>query len=115
MSETVSALTPETVKVGDGVTFGVGSDRVACTVTHVNASGKTIRFTRDNATPNAPIHDREQYDYSYESVPETESVDPMGETTTNASSARWNSKRERFMYLGRPLMVGRHQFYDPHF
>lgn len=99
-------LSPAIIKVGDGVTEIVGSDRYAGTVTYVSPSGKTIRFTRDIATANGPTHDREQHDYSYESVPETGS---------NTHLARWSAKRERFVYFGRGLVAGRHQYRDPSF
>ena len=122
-TQTESPLRPGVVKVGDGVTAHVGSDRYAGTVTYVSASGKTIRYTHDTAKPNGPIHDREQYDYSYESNPEVtqEHVLPdngYGEarwTTTNVNTAKWSEKRQRFMDHGTPLSAGRHHFYNPHF
>lgn len=115
-TETQQVLRPETVKVGDGVTEHIGSDRYAGTVTYVSPSGKTIRFTHDEATPNGPVHDREQYDYSYQSVPEKTWEQPYGMgPATNAKTARWSEKRQRYMVHGRGVSAGRHHFYDPHF
>lgn len=123
MKQIEQVLSPGSVKVGDGVTECVGSDRYAATVTFVSASGKTIRFTHDKATANGPVHDREQYDYSYESVPEETHERVVGNeeygfetvTTTNFRTARWSEKRQGFVTSGRPLIAGRHHFYDPHF
>lgn len=115
MTEEQQVLSPETVKVGDGVTMRVGSDRYAGTVTHVSPSGKTVRFTMDHARAKPGSDYYGQQDYEYESVPEVETVDPMGETRTNARTARWNAKRERFVCFGTALAAGRHAYSDPSF
>lgn len=125
MKPTEQVLSPGSVKVGDGVTQCIGSDRYAGTVTYVSPSGKTIRFTDDKATANGPVHDREQYDYSYESVPEETYERVVGNeeygfetvVTTNFQTARWSEKRQGFVTKGgrRSLIAGRHHFYDPHF
>lgn len=112
---TTHALRPDTVKVGDGVTEQLWSDRIAGTVTWVSASGKTFRWTHDKATANGPIHDREQYDYSYESVPEMKWTDPMGQVQSNVRTARWSERRHCYLSGGRPLSAGRHAFWDPSF
>lgn len=41
---------PPTPKVGDGATICFWSDRAACTITAVSASGKTITLREDKAT-----------------------------------------------------------------
>lgn len=108
-------LSPETVKVGDGVTEGVGSDRYAGTVTWVSESGKTIRFTHDNykAKPGSDYYGHQ--DYEYESVEPQTGVNPMGESFTNERQARWSEKRKGFVTFGRTLSAGRHTYFDPHF
>lgn len=108
-------LSPETIKVGDGVTEHVGSDRYAGTVTYVSPSGKTIRFTHDQAKmkPGHTIHTQQEYDYT--SVEERTWEDQVFGTRTNAMTARWSAKRERFVYGGRGLSSGRHQHQDPSF
>ena len=116
MSDEKQPLRPESVEVGMGVTYRVGSDRYAGTITSKSASGKTIHFTDDNykaAPGSGGIYG--QQEYVYESVPEIESVNPLGETTSNVKTARWSEKHGCYMYFGRGLSRGRHAYYDPHF
>lgn len=115
MTEQKQVMSPETVKVGDGVTWGVGSDRYAATVTRVSASGKTIWFTDDEYRAAEGHQYYGSQKYEYESVPEMEYVDPMGETRSNVKSARWNAKRNVFVYFGRAVGSGRHAYQDPSF
>lgn len=116
-SETEQVLCPGHVKVGDGVTERVGSDRYAGTVTHVSPSGKTIRFTHDEtkAAPGSNYYGHQEYEYS--SVEEfTVEVAP-GFTNSNVRTARWSEKRQRFVPTGglAGLIAGRHQYSDPSF
>ena len=46
-------------KIGDGISFSVGSDVKAGTVTRVSASGKTVWFQEDDATLLNGIDSRE--------------------------------------------------------
>lgn len=109
-------LSPETVKVGDGVTHHLWTDRHAGTVTWVSPSGKTFRWTRDRAIANGPTHDRGQYDYSYESTPVSGWLDLVtGKTVTNENTARWSASRGRFRTGGSSMSSGRHEYYDPSF
>jgi hypothetical protein len=111
-------LWPGQVEVGDGVTEPVGSDRYAGTVTWVSGSGKTLRYTTDEATPSGPVHDREQYAYTYQSTPVRHFTDvSTGKRTSNEHTARWSAKRQRFVVTGggRGLSAGRHAFQDPSF
>src|SRR5689334_8344879 len=109
------ALRPGSVKVGDGITWGVGSDRYAATVTRVSESGKTIWFTDDEykAAEGHEYYGVQKYEYT--SVPEEEWVNPMGETKSNVKSARWSAKRNCYVYFGRGLSRGRHARQDPSF
>lgn len=114
-TETQQALSPETVEVGDGVTYGVGSDRYAATVCEVSKSGKTVKFTNDKSTalPGHGMYDANQ-EYTYETV-EPYEVEQYGMTQTNVRTARWNAKKEAFVVGGRVLFAGRHAHYDPSF
>lgn len=92
------------VKVGDGITLCVGSDRYAGTVSYVSPSGKTIRWQRDNVVADGPIAYTESQSYTYTPNPEA------GE-----GSARWSEARGRYMDHGTPMSAGRHQHRDPSF
>ncbi len=115
MSETASKFNPETIKVGDGVTYGVGSDRYAATITAVSKSGKTVSFTDDEykAAEGSEYYGNQSYVYT--SVEPYSSVDPMGQERTNVRQARWNEKAQAFKYFGRVLSPGRHAYSDPSF
>ena len=118
MSKTqTQPLSPETIKVGDGVTERVGSDRYACTVTYVSPSGKTIRFTHDKTTATPASNYYGQQDYTYESQPERTVEVAPGVTSTNIRTARWSAKRERFVPTGglAGLIGGRDSYRDPSF
>ena len=109
----MGALRPGEVEVGDGVTYSVGSDRYAGTVQKVSESGKTVYFTDDEAKNVGDYYG--QQEWVYESVPAQESVNPLGETASNLKAARWNEKRQGYLYYGRVLAAGRHAYQDPHF
>jgi hypothetical protein len=106
------ALSPETVKVGDGVTYHVGSDRYAGTVTHVSPSGRTFRFTFDKATATGDYYGHQSY--TYESVPEVD-TNYHGFTQTNVHVARWNAKANRFKCGSSGVSAGRNQYSNPSF
>ena len=111
------ALTPETVEVGMGVTYGVGSDRVAGTVWKVSASGKTVEFTHDHSY----VVEGSAFDgsakWQYESREPYRTEEFPGFPQTNVRVARWNAKRQVFVVqgMGRNLFAGRHEYRDPSF
>ena len=103
------------VKVGDGVTYRLWSDAQACTV--IKRTAKSITIQEDEATldPNFKpeiipggfighcVNQNEQT-YSYK-------ANPKGRKIT----ARWSDKYGAFMYCGKAIFNGRHQFYDYNF
>ena len=120
-------LTPDTVKVGDGVTERVGSDRYGSTVTYVSPTGKTLRYTHDKATA-AEGHEYyglQKYDHT--SVEERSYCQMHGEdcdqkqddcwVRTNAHTAKWSPKRGVFVPVGAKsaLTPGRRTYSDPSF
>lgn len=123
MNMTPQVLNPETslvpghVQVGDGVYESIGSDRRAGTVTYVSPSGKTIRFTHDDAQmkPGHSIHSANGQEYDFTSEPERTWEDPFRGTQTNARTARWSPKRQRFLVNGYAIGKGRRHYYDPSF
>lgn len=111
-----TALTPATVKVGDGVTINLWSDRHAATIIKVTA--KTVTVRRDKATLNPDFkpefipggfaaHCTNQSEQSYTYEP-----DENGEVRT----FRWSDKYQMY---GQPrnltLSKGRQEFYDYNF
>lgn len=59
----------ENIKIGDGVTFRIYTDRFACTVTRVSKSGKTFWCREDKATRIDNNGMSETQEYSYEADP----------------------------------------------
>lgn len=109
-------LTPANVKVGDGATINLWSDRHACTI--IKVAKTTITVQRDTAILNPDFkpefiaggfagHCTNQNEQSY-----TYERDEHGEVTT----IHWSKKHQRY---GRPgfltLSKGRHEFYDYNF
>lgn len=109
-------LTPANVKVGDGVTINLWSDRYAATIIKVTA--KTVTVQRDKAILNpdfkpewipggfaAHCTNQEEQRYTYER-------DENGRTYL----FHWSNKYQRY---GQPrdlnLSKGRHEFYDYNF
>lgn len=109
-------LTPATVKVGDGATINLWSDRHAATVIKVTA--KTVTVRRDKATLNPDFkpefipggfaaHCTNQSEQSYTYEP-----DEKGEVRT----FHWSDKFQRYGQPGNlTLSKGRHEFYDYNF
>lgn len=109
-------LTPASIKVGDGVTVNLWSDRYAATVIKVTKSSVTVR--RDKATLNpdfkpewipggfaAHCTNQDEQTYTYE-------PDENGTEYT----FRWSRKYQRYGQPGNlTLSKGRHEFYDYNF
>lgn len=109
-------LTPANIKVGDGVTVNLWTDRYAATVIWVTKTSVTVQ--RDKATLNLDFkpewipggfagHCINQYEqtYSYER-------DPNGKTY----DFRWSNKYGQYGQPGNlTLSKGRHEFYDYNF
>lgn len=109
-------LTPATVKIGDGVTINLWSDRYAATI--VKVTPKTVTVRRDKATLASNFkpefipggfaaHCTNQHEQSY-----TYELDIYGEIW----NFHWSDKYQRY---GQPknatLSKGRHEFYDYNF
>ena len=103
------------VQVGDGVTYHVWSDAQACTV--IKRTAKSITIQEDEATldPNfkpewieggfaGHCTNQNEQTYTYKSNP-----------TGRKITARWSDKYGAFMYSGKAITNGRHQFYDYNF
>lgn len=109
-------LTPANIRVGDGVTVNLWSDRYAATVIKVTKSSVTVR--RDKATLNpdfkpewipggfaAHCTNQDEQTYTYE-------PDENGTEYT----FRWSRKYQRYGQPGNlTLSKGRHEFYDYNF
>ncbi len=106
-------LTPANVKVGDGVTVNLYTDKYAATIVKVTA--KTITVQRDTATldqgfvPNiipggfaGHCTNQDEQTYSYESNPDGE-----------IWKCQWSEKHQHYFAKGKFLISkGRHEFYD---
>lgn len=103
------------VKVGDGITISGYTDRYAYTV--IKRTEKTLTVQRDKATlkpdwkPNmipggfsVICLNNEDQKYDYER-------DPEGGIKT----LYWSDKRNLWLYKGKSVMLGRHEFYDYNF
>lgn len=109
-------LTPVNIRVGDGVTVNLWSDRYAATVTKVTKSTVTVR--RDKATLDPDFkpewipggfaaHCTNQEEQRYTYMP-----DENGQLYT----FRWSNKYQRYGQPGNlTLSKGRHEFYDYNF
>lgn len=109
-------LTPANIRVGDGVTVNLWSDRYAATVIKVTKSSVTVR--RDKATLNpdfkpewipggfaAHCTNQDEQTYTYE----------PNENGTEYTF-RWSRKYQRYGQPGNlTLSKGRHEFYDYNF
>lgn len=114
--EADNRINPFNIKVGDGVTVCLYSDRYAATVTKVTKATVTVKRDKATLDPNfkpefvvggfvAHCTNQEEQTYTYE-------TDPDGEEYT----FRWSKKYGRY---GQPndlhLIKGRHEFYDYNF
>lgn len=109
-------LTPLDVKVGDGVTVNLWSDRHACTVTKVTKAFVVVQ--RDKATLDPEFKpewilggfaghcvNQDEQSYTYER-------DENGQTY----KLYWSNRYSRYGQPGSPsLSKGRHEFYDYNF
>lgn len=109
-------LTPANVKVGDGVSICLYSDREAATIIKVTKA--TVTVQRDKAILNPDFKpewiiggfaghctNQEDQDYTYER-------DPNG----TISVFYWSQKFNRYGTPGNPRLIkGRHEFYDYNF
>lgn len=113
--EQLRTVEQQALEVGDGVTLNLWSDRQAYTI--IRRTPYTLTLQRDKATldPNfkpefivggfaAHCTNQDEQSYTYER-------DPNGGTTV----VYWSKKYGRFMYLGKSISVGRHEFYDYNF
>lgn len=103
------------LNVGDGCTYHLYTDAHACTV--IKRTPKSITIQQDKATLNPTFkpdfiiggfcaHCTNQNEQSYTYEP-----DSNGKIIT----ARWSEKYGAYMYLGKRITVGRHEFYDYNF
>ena len=109
-------LTPANIRVGDGVTVNLWSDRYAATVIKVTKASVSVRRDKATLDPNfkpewipggfaAHCTNQDEQTYTYK-------PDENGEVYT----FRWSQKYQRY---GQPgdltLSKGRHEFYDYNF
>ena len=87
------------LEVGDGVTINMWTDSHACTV--IKRTPKTLTCRRDHAirTDDYGMSDCQSYRYE---------PDENGAEYT----AHWSKKNGCFMWCGKPISVGRHEYYD---
>lgn len=109
-------LTPVNIRVGDGVTVNLWSDRYAATVTKVTKSTVTVRRDKATLDPNFKPEwipggfaghciNQDEQKYSY-------APDENGAVYT----FRWSNKYQRYGQPGNmTLSKGRHEFYDYNF
>lgn len=111
-----TALTPAMIKVGDGVTINLWSDRHAATVIKVTAKSVTVRRDKATLDPNfkpefipggfiAHCTNQDEQTYIYE-------PDENGEVKTFF----WSDKYQQYGQPGNlTLSKGRQEFYDYNF
>ena len=109
-------LTPANIRVGDGVTVNLWSDRYAATVIKVTKSTVTVRRDKGTLDPNFKPEwipggfaghciNQDEQKYSY-------APDENGAVYT----FRWSNKYQRYGQPGNmTLSKGRHEFYDYNF
>jgi len=116
--DTVDYLKTNNVKVGDGATLEMWSDKHAYTIVEISASGKTLTLQRDKATLDKnwkpEIHpggfaghcsNQDSQQYTYEQ-------DPNGKLI----KARFSQSRKCWKYHSETVRVGvRHEYYDYNF
>lgn len=103
------------IKEGDGVTYHLYSDSHACTV--IKKTKQKIIMQQDKATRDPSFEpkfivggfaahcvNQNEQKWLYERDNEGAIIE-----------ARWNEKHGAFMYCGKPVTLGRHEFYDYNF
>lgn len=129
-------LEPGYVEVGDGITHSVGSDQYPGTIFGFSKTQKTVYFTDDDSKMTKGDHYGPSHEQEFEFVTRTpylrclsHEVDFRGAddvilalrehktcaTNTNARTARWSEKRERYLIGHRSLSAGRRSYRDPSF
>lgn len=97
------------IKVGDGVSYVIHTDRHAGTVIAVSKSGKTLTMQLDKATRTDKNGQSECQEHTYERNPDGLIL-----------KFTWREKKKGFQlsaHRGRGcyLIEGRHEYRDPHF
>lgn len=103
-NEIDAAFTDRMPKVGDGATYGVGSDSYPATV--IKTTAKTVTIQDDEAiVVGGPYQYGDNIQYRYE-------PNPNGRTMV----CRWSAARNRWIADGSfPVSFGhRRRYYDPH-
>lgn len=109
---------PTNVKVGEGATLCLYSDRYACTVSNISKKGKQITLQRDTATritkPEIIPGGFAGHCTNNDEIEYTYARNEKGATYT----ANWSEKRGKFVVggaKGEPVMQGRDEKYDYNF
>lgn len=111
-------LSPATVKVGDGATINLYSDRHACTIIKVTKCSITVQYDKATLDPNFKPQwvqggfaghclNQDEQTYTYERNPEG-----------RIETYRWSKKYNRYLGGGDQsisVSKGRHEFYDYNF
>ena len=110
----ISRLTQMAIEPGDGVTIRLYTDREAYTV--IRRTAKTATIRRCKATLNREKSHLEFTPGGFLGHTEGEQVwdyeeDPKGDIKT----IRWSEARGCFLYKGKYVQIGRHEFYDYNF
>ena len=87
------------LEVGDGVTIHLWTDAHAATI--IRRTKSTIWARRDRAIRTDDNGMSESQDYRFE-------PNEYG----YVYECHWSPKRKCFLYMGKPLGVGRHEYYD---
>lgn len=109
-----NSLTPESIKVGDGVTINLYTDRHAATVTRVTKRAVTVRRDKAVLDPDFKPEYAEGSTYCTNASKQayTYRPDPNG----NEFTIYWS---EKYRSYGQPdnltLSKGRHEYYDYNF
>lgn len=117
---TTTPLTPQTAKVGDGVTLNYWTDRKAYTIVEVKRNGRQIVIQQDTATR---TNKEDDIFHPGGFVGHTET--PGGQKWTyernpegGLRTANWSAKYNRFKVGGNKgltVTAGRHEHYDYNF
>jgi hypothetical protein len=105
MSQSSATAPPAELKVGDGMTEVLWSDRHAYTIIGFSESRQTVRVQRDN------FHRTDDRGYYTESQNYRFESNPEGAVLT----LRWSKKRGCYTHKGTPFWPGRQEYRDPSF